>query len=110
VAHKEDPHPPVPRADSRNFILPNPDAVAEALQTLTNVVSGKFDDARYVFSDDPTWSNFSDQARKFRPEISIVVPAFLLTRHAERLGSLAWKSPVYDCDPFGWPMPDHLLP
>jgi hypothetical protein len=99
----------VPRADSRSFILPNPDGVAEALQTLTNVVSGKFDDSRYVFSHDPTRSNFSDQARKFRPEIPVVVPRFPLTCHAEGQ-LLAWKSSVYDINSFpAVPMPNHLL-
>jgi hypothetical protein len=110
VAHKEHPHPPVERADSRSFILPYPDGVAEALQIRANVVSGKFDDSRYVLSDHPRWLNFGDQARKLRPEISFVVPAFPLTGQAERLRSLAWKSSVYDCDSFpAVPMPDHLL-
>jgi hypothetical protein len=99
----------VPRADSRSFIIENPDGVAETLQILTNVALGKFDDSRNVFSDHPKRSNFLDQARKFRPEIPVVVPAFPLA--CQRKGLLAWKSPVYDCDSFpAVPMPDHLLP
>jgi hypothetical protein len=90
----------VERADSRSFILPNPNAVTETLQVRANVINGKFDDSRYVLSDHPTRSNFSDQARKFRPEISLVVPAFPLTRQAKGQ-LLARKSSVYDGDSFG---------
>jgi hypothetical protein len=85
VCHKEDPHPPVKRADSRSFKLPYPDAVAEALQVRANVVSGNPHDPRYVFSDDPTRSNFHDQARKLRPQISAVGFPFLFSSHAEGL-------------------------
>jgi hypothetical protein len=88
----------VPRADSRSFIRPNPDGVAEALQVLANAVSGKFDDPRYVFSHDPTRSNLPDQARKLRPEISVVVPAFPLACHAEGLHLLAGETSVDKLD------------
>jgi hypothetical protein len=85
VRHKEHPCPPVPRSDSRSFITPYPDAVAEALQIRTNVVSGKAQYSRYVFSDDPTRPNFPDQARKLRPEISVVTLSSLPSCHGEGL-------------------------
>jgi hypothetical protein len=100
VRDEEHSRAPVPRADSRSFKIENPDGVAEALQILTNVALGKFDDSRNVFSDHPNRLNFEDQARKLRPEIPVVVPAFPLASQAEGQ-LLAWKSSVYDSDPFG---------
>jgi hypothetical protein len=100
----------MPRSDSRSFIIPNPNEVTETLQIRANVVRGKFEDSRYVFSDHPTRHNLCDQARKFRPEISVVFPVFPLANQAEGQ-LLAWKSSVYDCDFLpAVPMPDHLLP
>jgi hypothetical protein len=97
VAHKKDPCPPVQGADSRSFKIPNPDGVTEALQVLTNGIGGNSDDARDVFSDDPTRPNFSDQARKFWPEIPVVAFPFLLSSHAEWLTG---KPSVDDVDCF----------
>jgi hypothetical protein len=105
VCHKEDSRSAVRRSDSRSFKIPNPDGVAETLQVLANVISGNGQDPRYVFSNDPMRSNFSDQPRKFRPQVSIVVPSGLLTSHGE--GLLAWKSAEnnVNCSP----IPNHLL-
>jgi hypothetical protein len=75
----------VRRSDSRSFKIPYPDAVAETLQVRTNVVSGNFDDSRYVFTNHPTRFKLSDQARKFRPEIPCVSLSSLPSRHAEGL-------------------------
>jgi hypothetical protein len=97
------------RSESRSFITPNPDGVTETLQVRANVVSGNSQDARNILSDDPTRSNFGDQARKFRPQIPLVILPFPLTSHGE--GLLAWKSSVDDVDCFpAVPMPYHLLP
>jgi hypothetical protein len=77
VRHKEDSRPSVQSADSRSFITKNPDCVALALQILANVVCGKVQDSRYVFTHNPSRSNFPDQPRKFRPEVPVVVLRFL---------------------------------
>jgi hypothetical protein len=76
VRHEEDSRSAVEGADSRSFITKNPDGVALPLQILTNVVRGKGEDSRYVFSDNPSRSNFPDQPRKFRPEVAVVVFPF----------------------------------
>jgi hypothetical protein len=73
VRHKEDPRASVRGADSRSFIMKNPDGVTLPLQILTNVVRGKGQNSRYVLSHNPSRFNFSDQPRKLRPEISVVV-------------------------------------
>jgi hypothetical protein len=56
--------------------MKNPDCVALPLQILTNVVRGKGEDSRYVFSDNPSRFKFSDQPREVRPEIPAVVFRF----------------------------------
>jgi hypothetical protein len=53
--------------------MKNPNGVTLPLQILTNVVRGKGEDSRYVFSHNPSRSNFSDQPRKLRPEMAFVV-------------------------------------
>jgi hypothetical protein len=65
--------------------MKNPDCVALPLQILTNVVPGKGHNSRYVLSQNPRRSNFSDQPRKFRPEISVVVFPFLASCKREGL-------------------------
>jgi hypothetical protein len=83
VRHKEHARSPVPGSDSSSFKIPNPDRVAVTLQVRTNVVSGKGQDSRNVLSDNPTRHNFGDQARKLRPQISVVAFPFLVSRQAE---------------------------
>jgi hypothetical protein len=73
VRHKEDPRSAMRRSDSRSFIMKNPNGVTLPLQILTNVVRGKIEDSRYVFSDNPSRFKLSDQPRKLRPEIPVVV-------------------------------------
>jgi hypothetical protein len=65
--------------------MPYPDGVAKTLQTGTNIVRRELENARDIFSDDPTQSNFSDQPRKLRPQIPVVPFRFLLSSHAEGL-------------------------
>jgi hypothetical protein len=107
VGDEEDSRPAVERSDRRSFNIPNPDGVAETLQVRANVVRGKAQDSRYVFSHHPTRSNRTDQARKLGPEKSAVLPPFLLTRHGERL---AGETAVNDRDfPFSELMGQRLL-
>jgi len=83
------------RSDSRSFKIKYPDFVAKTLQVRTNVVSGNAQDSRYVLTDDPTRRKFSDNSEHFRPEITVVPFAFLLSSHGKRL---AGKSSADD----GW--------
>jgi hypothetical protein len=72
-------------ADSRSFVMKNPDGVTLPLQILANVVRGKGQNSRYVFSHNPIRFNFSDQPRKLRPEISIVFFPFFGSGNREGL-------------------------
>jgi hypothetical protein len=91
VAHKKHTHPPVERSDSRSFKTAYPDRVADALQFLANLVSGKREDARYVFKDEKTRHNVGDNPENISPEISIV--SFFSSPSSQRNG-LAWRSSV----------------
>jgi hypothetical protein len=79
--------------------MKNPDGVTLPLQILTNVVRGKGEDSRHVFSHNPIRFNFSDQPRKLRPEISIVVFPFLAAGKRE---GLTRKSAVNDVNCFNF--------
>jgi hypothetical protein len=85
VRHKEDSRSAVEGSDSRSFMMKNPDCVALPLQVLTNVVRGKVQDSRYVFTHNPSRSNFGDQPRKLRPEIAVVVFRLLGSGNREGL-------------------------
>jgi hypothetical protein len=93
VRHKEDARSAMEGSESRSFITKNPDCVALPLQILTNVVCGKIEYSRYVLSHNPSRFNFSDQPRKFRPEIPVVAFPFLAS--GKRKG-LTGKSAVDD--------------
>jgi hypothetical protein len=73
--------------------MKNPDGVPLALQILTNVVRGKGEDSRYVFTHNPSRFKLSDQPREVRPEIAVVV--FPLLASGNRKG-LAGKTAVDD--------------
>ena len=88
------------RADSQSFKIPNPDAVAETLQILADVVGGNGEDSRYVLSNNPTRSSFADQPRKFRPEIPVVFFTFLVPCNREGLTGKTTKDDVNSTEIF----------
>jgi hypothetical protein len=85
VGNKSDALPSVRRSDSRSLKSKHADVIAFALQTLDHVPGGKSQDSRYVLTDNPTRRKLSDNSEHFRPKIAFIVPAFLLSSHAEWL-------------------------
>jgi len=94
VCHKEDARTPVRGSDSRSFIIEYPDGVTRALQVRTNIVAGNSQDSSNIFTDDPTRSNFADNAQHFWPEVAVVGFAFAFAREREGLAGEAARNEV----------------
>lgn len=85
VAHKEHPASSVPSADSRSFKIKHDNVIACALQILDHLPGGKLDDSRYVLTDDSMRAQLSDNSEHFRPQVTVIPFAFLLSSHTEWL-------------------------
>jgi hypothetical protein len=95
VGNKKHPHPPVGRSDSRSFKTANPDAVADALQLLANLVPGNAEDSRHVLKDAKTRHNVGDNPENLSPEISLVIFPSSPSHHAD---GLAGRPSVHNVD------------
>jgi hypothetical protein len=87
VRQYPDPVPPVVSADSRSRNNDRPAGVAERIQVSEYPVKAGFhtDDSRSVLTQEVARSEGSNNSRKFRPEIAVVVNTKLLSGDGERL-------------------------
>jgi hypothetical protein len=81
----------VRRSDSRSFKHAYPDAVAEAVQILTNLVCGNGEDSRDVFKDAKTRHKVGDKPEYISPEISFIILPSAPTCHGD---GLTWWSAI----------------
>jgi hypothetical protein len=96
--------------DSRSFKLAYPDVVAEAVQRLTNLVSGNGEDSRDVFKHQKIRHKVSDNPVNFPPQITLV---FFSPAPSSHRNGLTWGAAVDEVDPgfnvFSLQFPDVLV-
>jgi hypothetical protein len=68
VGNNPDPIPLVRRADMDSTHHARPPSVTECFQVSENPVCAAISERRHVFSNDPSWADFSDKSGKFAPQ------------------------------------------
>jgi hypothetical protein len=94
VGHDPDPLPSVGRSSVVSTHHERPCGVPEFFQVFEDEVSRDSSEARYVLSQYPTGSDFSDESCEMRPEVPLVFGALLLPGDAERLAGESARDDV----------------
>jgi len=85
VGHNPNPIPSVRGVDGASWKYKRPCFVAFVLQVSKHVIERHADDARYVFTNNPTGPSFGNNPKHLRPEVTVICRALLLPGNREWL-------------------------